>query len=173
MSQRARFVPREELARLLEERRRAGSLGRVVLATGCFEVLHAGHVGYLEDARSRGDCLIVALNGDGSVRELKGEGRPIAPLEDRAAVLCALAAVDYVTAFHEPTLEDTLRILRPDVHAKGTDYTPDEVPEHGVDAELGIEIAICGEPKTHSSTDLIARVRGPIEATVLDTPHTE
>ena len=173
MSERARFVPREELARLLEERRRAGRPGRIVLANGCFEVLHAGHVDFLEDARSRGDCLVVALNGDGSVRELKGEGRPIAPLEDRAAVLCALAAVDYVTAFHEPTLEDTLRLLCPDVHAKGADYTPDEVPERDIDAELGIEIAICGGPKTRSSSDLISRLRGAIEAAVLDTPHTE
>ncbi|MEM7310051.1 MAG: adenylyltransferase/cytidyltransferase family protein [Planctomycetota bacterium] len=154
----SRFLAREELAEILIARRGAGTLGRVVLANGCFELLHAGHVRYLDDARSRGDLLVVAVNDDDSVRRLKGEGRPVVTLADRAEILCGLRAVDYVVPFAEATLEATLRALRPDVHAKGTDYTAEEVPEAAVDAELGIEIAICGDPKTRSSSATIRRI---------------
>jgi rfaE bifunctional protein nucleotidyltransferase chain/domain len=151
--------PREELAAELA-RRRAGRPGlRVVLANGCFDVLHAGHVRYLADARSRGDLLVVALNTDASVRALKGAGRPVVPLSERAEVVAALRAVDLVTAFEERDLEATLRLLRPDVHAKGTDYTPASVPEAAVDRELGIEVAICGDAKTRSSSALLERAR--------------
>lgn len=147
---RAPFLSRELLAQELARVHR----GRVVLANGCFDLLHVGHVRYLEAARARGDVLVVALNTDESVRAAKGPGRPRVPLAERAELLGALACVDWVTAFPEPTLERTLRLLRPDVHAKGTDYTAESVPEREVDRELGIEIAICGDPKTHSSSAL-------------------
>jgi len=150
---------REEVARELVQLRAEGAVQRAVLANGCFEVLHPGHVRYLQDSRSRGDFLIVALNTDESVRGLKGEGRPIQNLSDRAEVIAALACVDRVVSFDEPTLELTLRTLVPDVHAKGTDYNEENLPEREVDRELGIEIAICGDPKARSSTGIIERAR--------------
>lgn len=150
---------RSELAReLVRLRRREPSL-RVVLANGCFDVLHVGHVRYLEDARSRGDFLAVALNDDDSAGGLKGPGRPFVPIGERMELVAALRAVDRVFPFTEPDLEATLRELVPDVHAKGPDYTAATVPERAVDHELGIEIAICGDPKDHSSTALIERIR--------------
>jgi rfaE bifunctional protein nucleotidyltransferase chain/domain len=143
---------RDALAeRLGRERAR---FGRVVLANGCFDLLHVGHVRYLEAARARGGTLVVALNTDESVRAAKGPGRPRVPLVERAELVAALRCVDFVTWFPEATLERTLRLLRPDVHAKGTDYTVETVPERAVDRELGIEIAICGDEKTHSSSAL-------------------
>lgn len=132
---------------------------RIVLANGCFDLLHVGHLRYLEDAKSRGDLLVVALNTDDSVRGLKGDSRPLTPMEERAELLLGLRAVDWVVPFGEPTLEETLRVLRPDVHAKGTDYTPSTVPERHVDRELGIQIAICGDPKDHATTALIEQLR--------------
>ena len=129
-----------------------------MLANGCFDLLHVGHLRYLEDARSRGDVLVVALNTDESVRALKGPSRPLTPLEERAELLLGLRAVDHVVAFEEETLERTLRTLLPDVHAKGTDYTAETVPERAVDHELGIEIAICGDPKDHATTALVERI---------------
>ncbi|MBM3988590.1 MAG: adenylyltransferase/cytidyltransferase family protein [Planctomycetes bacterium] len=155
-----RIWSREELARELERVRRERPATRVVLANGCFDLLHVGHVGYLEDARARGGVLVVALNTDESVRALKGPNRPLMPLEERAELVGALRSVDYVLAFGERDMEATLRALRPDVHAKGTDYTVDTVPERGVDRELGIEIAICGDAKTRSSTGLAAQLGG-------------
>ncbi len=155
---RGRLLPREELATLLDERRAAGDRERVVLANGCFDVLHVGHLRYLEDARSRGDVLVVAVNSDASVRAIKGEGRPLQPLAERAELLLGLRAVDWVVPFDEETLEETLRALRPDVHAKGRDYTAETVPERHVDAELGVEIAICGDEKTRSSSELLGRM---------------
>lgn len=151
---------RDALARFLRELRARQSIRRVVLANGCFDLLHVGHARYLEDAKARGDFLVVALNTDESVRGLKGAGRPYQPLHERAELVGALRCVDAVTSFAEPTLEATLRELRPDVHAKGTDYTAASVPEAAVDRELGIEVAICGDPKDHSSTALSARVHG-------------
>jgi rfaE bifunctional protein nucleotidyltransferase chain/domain len=151
------FDSREALSRRLAEGRERGEFERVVLANGCFDLLHVGHVRYLLDARSRGDVLVVAVNTDASVRGLKGEGRPLVPFADRAEVLLALEPVDFVVPFGEPTLETTLRALAPDVHAKGTDYSVESVPERDVDRELGIEIAICGDEKTRSSTELARR----------------
>jgi rfaE bifunctional protein nucleotidyltransferase chain/domain len=115
-------------------------------------------VRYLEAAKALGTTLVVALNTDESVRAAKGAGRPAVPLFERAELVAALRCVDFVTAFPEPTLEATLRLLRPDVHAKGTDYTVASVPERALDLELGIEIAICGDPKDHSSSALAARL---------------
>lgn len=157
IERRKQLFDRVELVPVLD-RRRAGS-DRIVLANGCFDLLHAGHVRYLEHAAAHGNILVVALNSDESVRGLKGEGRPLMPLAERAEIVGALACVDYVTWFDEPTLEETLRELSPHVHAKGTDYDADSVPEAGIDRELGVEIAICGDPKDHSTTDLLARMR--------------
>lgn len=153
----APFWERDRLAAELARRRLHAPL-RVVLANGCFDLLHVGHLRYLEDARSRGDVLVVALNSDESVRANKGVGRPLMPLSERAELVGGLRAVDYVTGFDERTLEATLRCLRPDVHAKGSDYLVETVPEAAVDRELGIEIAICGDPKDHASSELIRRI---------------
>ena len=156
-----RLWHRDALAEELAARRARHEISRVVLANGCFDLLHVGHVRYLEDARSRGDFLVVALNSDTSVRALKGEGRPVLPLAERAEVVAALACVDAVTWFEEPNLEATLRRIAPDVHAKGRDYTRETVPEAALDKALGIEIAICGDAKSHATTALLARlVRG-------------
>lgn len=148
---------REELARVIG-RRRGGGGERVVLANGCFDLLHAGHVRFLEAASLHGDVLVVALNSDASARALKGPGRPVVPLEERAELIGALRCVDYVTWFGELDLERTLRLLLPDVHAKGTDYDSERVPEAAVDAELGVQVIICGDPKDHSSSELLSRL---------------
>lgn len=150
------FLERDELSAHL--RREPARFGRIVLANGCFDLLHVGHVRYLEAAKARGDTLVVALNTDESVRAAKGPGRPRVPLAERAELVAALRCVDFVTSFPEATLEGTLRLLRPAVHAKGTDYTFENVPERAVDLELGIEIAICGDPKDHSTSELLTRL---------------
>jgi rfaE bifunctional protein nucleotidyltransferase chain/domain len=152
------ITPRHELAERIHTLRAGGEVGTIVLANGCFDLLHAGHVRYLQDARSRGDFLIVALNSDRSVRAIKGPGRPLMPLAERAEIIGALRCVDAVTSFDEADLETTLRALRPDVHAKGSDYTAASVPEASVDRELGITIAICGDPKDHSTSELLRRI---------------
>jgi len=148
---------RERLAEEVQRWRADGR--RVVLANGCFDLLHVGHLRYLEDAASHGDVLLVGINSDESVRRYKGAPRPWMPATERAELLRALSCVDRVFEFEEDTLEESLRALRPDVHAKGPDYTRETVPEAPVDRELGISIAICGDPKDHSSTDLAERVR--------------
>ncbi len=153
------FLERSLAARLVADLRARGVARRVVLANGCFDILHVGHVRYLEDAKAQGDFLVVALNTDESVRALKGEGRPVVTMRERAEVLRSLRCVDVVTSFAEQTLEATLREIRPDVHAKGTDYTRETVPERAVDIELGIEIAICGDAKARSSSELASRLR--------------
>ncbi|MDP6539093.1 MAG: adenylyltransferase/cytidyltransferase family protein [Planctomycetota bacterium] len=152
---------REALAVEVRALQRGGV--RVVLANGCFDLLHVGHLRYLTDARSRGDLLVVAVNTDESVRRLKGSGRPCTPLAERAELLAGLSCVDRVVAFAEADLEATLRALRPDVHAKGTDYTVESVPELAVDRELGIEVAICGDAKDHDTSSLLARLAEPAE----------
>jgi D-glycero-beta-D-manno-heptose 1-phosphate adenylyltransferase len=135
-----------------------GKERRIVLANGCFDLVHASHVRYLAGARRCGDFLVVALNSDESVRALKGPQRPFMPLVERAEIVGALRSVDAVTWFDEPDLEATLLELRPDIHAKGADYTPETVAEARVDARLGIQIAICGNSSLHSSTELLARL---------------
>jgi rfaE bifunctional protein nucleotidyltransferase chain/domain len=150
---------REELARVLSRRKGAGG-ERIVLANGCFDLLHAGHVRFLQAASLHGEVLVVALNTDASAQMLKGPERPVMPLQERAEIIAAFGCVDYVTSFDEPDLERTLRILLPNVHAKGTDYDSQTVPEGGVDRELGVEIVICGDPKDHSSSDLLGRLSG-------------
>ena len=144
-------------ARVLEAR----AQGRTVaLANGCFDVLHVGHVRYLHGARAEADVLVVAVNGDGAVRRLKGEGRPVMPAADRALVVAALRDVDHVVVFEEDDVKAVLRALRPDVHCKGTDYTPDPVPEREVVREYGGRVAIVGDPKDHDTSRLLERLRG-------------
>ena len=132
--------------------------GKIVLANGCFDFFHVGHVRYLAGAKRLGDCLIVAINSDEQVRKLKGENRPLMPEQERAEILSALKFVDYVTIFSEPTVVELIRALRPDFHAKGTDYTVDSVPERSVVKECGGRVVIVGDPKNHSSTDLIHKI---------------
>lgn len=165
-----RISSRHELRERLHSLRVGGDIGRVVLANGCFDLLHPGHVRYLQDARSRGDFLIVALNSDASVRAIKDPGRPFMPLAERAEIVGALRCVDAVTSFDEADLETTLRVLRPDVHAKGSDYTAASVPEASIDRELGIEIAICGDPKDHSTSNLLRRIARTTRGRPDDTP---
>ena len=157
MNTREKILPLDALQRRLEEHRRRKE--RIVLANGCFDVLHVGHVRYLEGARREGDVLVVGVNSDASVQRLKGEGRPILPAQARAELVAALAAVNYVVIFVERNVEALLAALRPDVHAKGTDYTPETVPERKLAARLGVRVAIVGDPKQHSTRELIARVR--------------
>jgi len=143
----------------------AAGASTIVLANGCFDPLHVGHVRYLEDARSHGDFLVVAMNDDAGTRRLKGEGRPVLKEDDRALLVASLRCVDAVLIFGDDTVETILRALRPAVHAKGTDYRTDTVPERAVSDELGIRTVIVGDPKTHASREIVARVqatrRGP------------
>jgi rfaE bifunctional protein nucleotidyltransferase chain/domain len=132
---------------------------RVVFANGCFDLIHVGHVRYLEGAKACGDVLLVALNDDESIRRLKGRGRPVQPIEERMEILAALRSVDLVTRFEEGTVDALLLRLRPDVHAKGTDYTPETVPERETVLGYGGEIAIVGDPKDHSSTAILRTLR--------------
>jgi rfaE bifunctional protein nucleotidyltransferase chain/domain len=132
----------------------------VALANGCFDVLHVGHVRYLEGARAEADVLVVGVNGDDSVRRLKGEGRPVMPAGDRALLVAALKATDLVVVFEEDDVSHLLLTLRPDVHCKGTDYTEETVPERDVVRSYGGRVAIVGDPKDHDTRQLLARIRG-------------
>jgi rfaE bifunctional protein nucleotidyltransferase chain/domain len=147
-----------EGARRFAERCRAEGR-RLVLANGCFDLLHGGHVSYLEGARAEGDALLVGVNSDASERAIKGEGRPIVPQAERAELVAGMEAVDAVAIFDEPTCERLLRELRPDVHAKGTDYTKETVPEREIAGELGIRVAIVGAAKEHDSKRIIGGIR--------------
>ena len=154
---------REKIGSLAEVERRvaeARQAGRTVaLANGCFDVLHVGHVRYLEGARAEADVLVVGVNGDRSVEKLKGQGRPVLPAEDRAVLVAALRAVDHVVVFEEDDVGRLLLALRPDVHCKGTDYTPETVPEKDVVRSYGGRVAIVGDPKDHHTRELIQRIR--------------
>ncbi len=162
MDSRNKIVTREALRERLELARSAGK--RIVLANGCFDVLHAGHVRYLQGARAAGDLLVVGLNSDQSVRGLKGSGRPVLPQQARAELVAAQAAVSYVLIFAEPDAGPLLESLRPHVHAKGTDYTRETVPERELAQRLGIETVIVGDPKNHSTRELLARLRAGADA---------
>jgi rfaE bifunctional protein nucleotidyltransferase chain/domain len=144
------------LARRLAAARAGG--GTVALANGCFDVLHVGHVRLLAEARRHADLLVVALNADASARALKGEGRPFVPLAERMEVVAALAGVDFVTSFDELTAGPLIEALRPEVQIKGTDRSPESVPEREQVERYGGRIVICGDPKTHSSTELGRRL---------------
>jgi len=142
---------------VLDEHRRSGR--KVVFANGVFDLLHLGHVRYLRAAREEGDLLVVGINSDASTRSLKGAGRPVLTERARASLVAALAAVDYVVIFDELDVNALLREFQPDVHAKGTDYTADTVPERELATLLGIRIAIVGDSKNHSTRELLARLR--------------
>lgn len=157
MNTRAKIGTLPEVSERLESARAAGR--KIVLANGCFDVLHVGHVRYLQGARAEGDLLVVGVNSDASAQRLKGPGRPFLDEQARAQLVAALACVDFVVIFSEPTVENLLTQLRPHVHAKGTDYTAETVPEREISARHGIRVAIVGDPKNHSTTALIAEVR--------------
>ena len=153
----SKIVSRPVLREKLAEHKRQGQ--SIVFANGCFDTLHVGHIRYLEGARREGEILVVAVNADSSVCQLKGPGRPILNENARAQLVAALRCVDYVVLFAEPNVEALLEELRPDVHDKGTDYTAETVPERAVAARLGIRVAIVGDPKDHSTRDLLESVR--------------
>lgn len=154
---RSKIIPREALRQKLAEHKRRGE--RIVFANGCFDTLHVGHIRYLAGARQEGDVLVVGINDDSSVRGLKGPGRPVLDEKARALLVAALRCVDYVVLFSEPTVEALLEELRPDVHAKGTDYSLETVPERATAARLGIRVAIVGDPKEHSTRTLFDTIR--------------
>ena len=153
----APVVPLDELLKRLAKERAGGRT--VAFANGCFDLLHVGHIRYLEGAAAEADILVVGVNGDASVRRLKGEGRPLASERERAELIAALRPVDFVTIFHEPTAGLVLESLRPDVHCKGTDYSEESVPEAEIVRSYGGRVAIVGDPKDHSTSEMISRLK--------------
>ena len=148
---------RSSLQELVREWRQRGE--QIILANGCFDLLHVGHIRYLRDAKVLGGKLIVALNSDESVRHLKGPGRPLMPAHERAEILCAIEAVDAVVVFDEPDVRALIRELRPDVQAKGSDYTAGSVPEREEVLAYGGRVEIVGDPKDHSTSEFLSRMR--------------
>lgn len=151
-----RHIDLETVCRLVQEARAAGK--RVVLTNGCFDLIHVGHVRYLEGARSQGDLLVVAINGDRSVTSLKGTGRPLLSELERAELVAAMEVVDLVVVFEEATVAPIIEALKPDVHCKGTDYTAQTVPEREITRKAGGVTRIVGDPKNHSTKDLVGMV---------------
>jgi len=152
------ILDRDALVARISTEKASGS--RIVLANGCFDILHAGHVRYLEGARALGDMLVVGINSDEQVARLKGAGRPVLPERERAELVASLEAVDLVTIFAEPTVTELLLAIKPDVHAKGTDYTEETVPERDVVRSYGGRVAIVGDPKDHSTSEILKKVSG-------------
>lgn len=152
----APVLTRENLVEKISELRNQDV--KIVLANGCFDLFHVGHIRYLSGAKELGDFLIVGINSDEQVKKLKGEKRPFMPENERAEIISSLRCVDFVTIFDEPTVEQLIRAIRPDFHAKGTDYTTETVPEREIVRECGGQTAIVGDPKDHSSTELIQKV---------------
>jgi rfaE bifunctional protein nucleotidyltransferase chain/domain len=153
----APVIDRSDLSAFAENVRARGE--RVILANGCFDLIHAGHVRYLAAAKALGGELLVAINSDRQVRLLKGGGRPAMPEDERAEIIAAFRFVDAVTIFDEPNVEEIIHIIRPDIHAKGTDYTTENVPEREIVRFYGGQVAIVGDPKDHSSTALMQALR--------------
>lgn len=156
LSSHSKLVSLGEAKLIAEGARAAGR--RIVVANGAFDLLHVGHVRYLADAQAAGDMLFVAVNSDVSVHAIKGPLRPVVPEGERVELLSHLDCVDWIVLFDEPTVAEVLRALRPHIHAKGTDYTAESVPERAVVAEWGGETVICGDPKEHATTDLVAEI---------------
>ena len=157
MSTASKIVARKPLLELLEPQRAEGRT--IALANGLFDLLHVGHLSYLEGAAAEADLLVVAINSDASARAYKGPSRPVVPQQERAALIAGFACVDYVTVFDEPDVRELLRAVRPQVHCKGPDYTVESVPESDLSRELGTRTAIIGEAKFHATTSLIERIR--------------
>ena len=149
------ILSRDALIKVVAEARANGK--RIVMANGCFDILHVGHIRYLRGARELGDLLVVGVNSDSQVAIQKGAGRPILPSVERAELIGALESVSYVTIFDEPTVEELLLALKPDVHAKGTDYTVETVPEREVVRSYGGTVAIVGDPKDHSTSEILSQ----------------
>jgi rfaE bifunctional protein nucleotidyltransferase chain/domain len=156
MDPKSKIMSLEQLKAVTSQLRAAGK--KIVFANGCFDLLHVGHIRYLQNARALGDCLVLGLNGDSGVAALKGAGRPLQCAPERAEILSSLHCVDYVLVFDDLTVDGILRELRPDIHAKGTDYTEDSVPEKDTVRAYGGRVAIAGDPKDHSSRDLIKTI---------------
>lgn len=148
----------EKLKEIIEKKRKEGK--RVVFGNGCFDILHVGHVRYLKGAKALGDILVVAVNDDSSVTGLGKRKKVVTPAAERAEIICAIDCVDYVTVFADPTVERLLLTLKPDIHAKGTDYTVDNVPEKDIVQSYGGKVAIVGDPKDHSTRDIIKVIKG-------------
>jgi D-glycero-beta-D-manno-heptose 1-phosphate adenylyltransferase len=155
LSTSSKIVQRSQLADLVRQWRAAGE--KIILTNGCFDVLHVGHIRYLHGAKKLAPRLIVAVNADATVRDLKGEGRPRTPENERAEILAALEDVDAVTIFTDPDVRALIREIKPDIHAKGTDYTEQSVPERDEVLAYGGRVAIVGDPKDHSSTELLRK----------------
>jgi rfaE bifunctional protein nucleotidyltransferase chain/domain len=153
----APVLSEDELRAALERDRAEGK--KIAFANGCFDVLHVGHIRYLQDASKIADVLVVGVNGDDSVRELKGEGRPVMPANERAELIAAIRGVSYVTIFDEKSPARLLRELRPDFQAKGTDYSADSVPEAEIVKSYGGRVVITGDPKDHSTTAVLEKMR--------------
>ena len=153
----APILTEPQLLDALATERAAGK--RIAFANGCFDVLHVGHIRYLQDAAKVADVLVVGVNGDASVRELKGEGRPVMPEDERAEIISAIRGVTYVTIFDEKSPARLLQTLKPDFQCKGTDYTADSVPEGEIVRSYGGKVVIVGDPKDHSTTELLAKMR--------------
>ncbi|HEV2234214.1 MAG TPA: adenylyltransferase/cytidyltransferase family protein [Terriglobia bacterium] len=151
-----KIIPRAEVSALGARMRREGR--RIVFANGCFDLLHVGHVRYLQGAKEQGDVLVVGVNSDRTVRELKGEGRPLLPAEARAELIAALESTDYVLIFDDPTAAGVLQDLRPHVHCKGTDYSEETVPERDVMKSLGGTVRIVGDDKGHSTREVLSEI---------------
>lgn len=151
------IIDREELRREADRLRQSGR--RIVFANGAFDLIHVGHVRYLEGAAAEGDVLVVGVNSDESIRRYKGPGRPLQPLAERMEIVAAFRAVGLVTCFDEPTCDAMLEVVRPAVHAKGPDYTSQNLPEYPTLQRLGIRLATVGDPKDHSSTSLLQKLR--------------
>ncbi len=147
----------EELTEIIKQEKGKGR--KVVLANGVFDLLHVGHIRYLKEAKSLGDILVVAVNDDHSARLIKGEGRPLIPAEERMEVLSAVSYIDYLVKFSQPTVEKVISTLKPDIQAKGTDYTIETVPEREVVRSYGGEIAITGDPKLHSTSAILGKMK--------------
>lgn len=153
-----RILSQADLVNRVQIARQEGA--KIVFANGCFDVLHVGHIRYLQGAKALGDLLVVGINSDRQVRVLKGPGRPIMGDTERAEMIASIGAVDFVTLFDEPTVENLLLALRPDIHAKGTDYTEETVPERDVVRSYGGRVEIVGDPKNHSSSEILDTTAG-------------
>ena len=164
MSEQDKIFSRDGLRQRVAEWRRAGQ--QIVLANGCFDLLHVGHIRYLRGAKALGGKLVVAMNSDASVRQIKGEGRPFMPAQERAEIVAALADVDAVVLFDEPDVRALIREIRPDIQAKGTDYTRESVPERDEVLAYGGRVEIVGDPKDHSTTELLSQLESPREDAV-------